>query len=75
MVNVCYCYYAPFLTKIIPVHKKGPKNNIENYRPIATLCSTSKIFERLILNRILELEFSNKVDLTGKQQHGFKKNP
>ena len=44
-----------------------------NYRPIATLCSASKIFERLILNRILELEFLNNVDLTEKLQHGFKK--
>ena len=32
-----------------------------------------KVFERLILNRIGQLEILNKVDLTGKQQHGFKK--
>ena len=62
------------VSKITPIHKKGPKQNIENYRPIANLCSTSKIFERLILNRILDLEFQNKTDITGKQQHGFKKN-
>ena len=44
------------VAKIIPVHKKGSKSMIENYRPVANLCSASKIFERLILNRILQLE-------------------
>ena len=33
------------VSKIIPIFKKGNKNEIENYRPIANLCSTSKIFE------------------------------
>ena len=62
------------ISKIIPIHKKGPKNHVENYRPIANLCSTSKIFERLILKRIQTIELENNIDLTGKQQHGFKKN-
>ena len=61
------------VSKIIPIHKKGPKCNVENYRPIANLCSTSKIFERLILNKLKSIEFLNNTDLTGKQQHGFKK--
>ena len=38
-------------SKIIPVHKKGNKANIKNYRPVANLCRTPKIFERLILNK------------------------
>ena len=61
------------IAKIIPIHKKGPKNAIENYRPIANLCSTTKIFERLILKRIQSIELENNTDITGKQQHGFKK--
>ena len=40
---------------------------------MANLCSASKIFERLILNRISHLEALNSVDITGKGQHGFKK--
>ena len=61
------------LAKTIPIHKKGPKKDIENYRPIANLCSTSKVFEKLILKRIMEIQKLNNVDITGKQQHGFKK--
>ena len=62
------------ISKTIPIHKKGPKQNIENYRPISNLCSTSKVFERLILSRIKSLEQLNNVDITGVNQHGFKKN-
>ena len=59
--------------RIIPLHKKGNRNQVENYRPIANLCSSSKIFERLILNRLLEIEKENAVDFSGPTQHGFKK--
>ena len=62
------------ISKIIPIFKKGSKNQIENYRPIANLCSASKVFEKLILKQIRYLESKNKLDLTGKQQHGFKRN-
>jgi hypothetical protein len=62
------------ISKITPIFKKGNKNQIENYRPIANLCSISKVFEKLILRQINYLETTNALDLTGKQQHGFKKN-
>jgi hypothetical protein len=61
------------VSKIIPIFKKGNVNLIENYRPIANLCSASKIFEKLILKQFNYLESKNSLDLTGKQQHGFKK--
>ena len=61
------------IAKIIPIHKKGSINNIENDRPVACLCSTTKIFESLILNRINKLEALNKINLAEKQQHGFTK--
>ena len=60
------------ISKIIPIHKKGPKTNIENYRPIANLCSMTKVFEQLIINRIREIEKLNLIDITGNPQHGFK---
>ena len=62
------------ISKVIPIHKKGPSTEIQNYRPISNLCSCSKIYEKLILARINSLEKSNNIDLTGKSQHGFKPN-
>jgi hypothetical protein len=49
-----------------PIHKKGPKDVVTNYRPISNLNSLSKIFERCMLNRISGLETD------GPNQHGFK---
>ena len=69
--NTCVVPEQWKISKIMPIFKKGCKNAIENYRPIANLCSASKIFEKLILKQIHYLESTNKLDLTGKQQHGF----
>ena len=62
------------VSKIVPIFKKGSKVEIENYRAIENLCSTSKNFEKFILKQIHYLESTNKLDLTGKNQHGFKRN-
>ena len=62
------------IAKVAPIHKKGLKCDIENYRPIANLCSSSKLFEKLILKRMSQIENLTGIDLTGKQQHGFKRN-
>ena len=60
------------VSKTIPVFKnKGDRKDIENYIPISNLCSCSKIVEKLILNRILDLQVEHYVDLTGTNQHGF----
>ena len=61
------------VSKIIPTFKKGNNIQIENYRPIANLCSSSKIFEKLILNRLMQIQVENDIDLTHRSQHGFKK--
>jgi hypothetical protein len=31
-------------SRILPLHKKGKKNLVENYRPISNLCAGSKVF-------------------------------
>ena len=61
------------IAKVRPLHKKGPKKNIANYRPISNLSSITKNFERLVLERINEIQRREGCDLTGKSQHGFKK--
>lgn len=54
---------------IIPVHKKGPKTKIENYRPISKLITVAKVFEDLVLDSIYPL-VSRGIPET---QHGFLK--
>ena len=60
-------------SRILPLYKKGDRRLVANYRPISNLCAGSKIFERLILKRILEVEADLGTDLSGTTQHGFKK--
>ena len=61
-------------SRILPLYKKGKKNQVENYRPISNLCAGSKVLERLILARLLDIDEHLGCELTGKNQHGFKKN-
>ena len=61
------------ISRIIPIPKSGDPHKIENYRPISNLCSASKIFEKLILKRLTQIEKENNCSLTGISQHGFKK--
>ena len=39
---------------IIPVFKSGDKSSLKNYRPISLLCSTSKVLESLIYNKVIK---------------------
>ena len=55
------------LANIIPIHKKGSKDDIENYRPISLTCLVMKIFERIIREDLL-LRTAHLID---KRQHGF----
>lgn len=54
--------------RVLPLHKKGSKSEVINYRPISNVCSLSKIYERCILQR-LEQEAPN---CEGQHQHGFR---
>ena len=37
---------------VIPIHKKDDPKNKSNYRPISLLCNISKIFERLVHQKL-----------------------
>ena len=58
------------IAKIIPLHKSGDTMNITNYRPVSVLPVFSKIFERLVYNRLIS--FIEKHDLLYKFQFGFR---
>ena len=55
---------------VIPIYKKGDKKKPNNYRPITTLHNLSKVFERVILNRILS--FCDRNHILPKSQYGFR---
>ena len=55
---------------MFPVHKKGYKHLLKNYRPISLLPIADKIFERLLYDRIFECFIPN--NLISKNQPGFR---
>ena len=52
---------------MFPVHKKGDKRNVANYRGITSLCAGSKLLEILVGDII----FSASKSYTSPNQHGF----
>ena len=52
---------------VVPVHKKGSKADIENYRPISLTSIVVKILERIIRDRLM-VRCSGSID---QRQHGF----
>ena len=59
------------LGRITPIHKKGCKLLVNNYRPVCNLSPFSKIFERIVYNRMLE--YIEKYNIFSSIQFGFRK--
>ena len=57
---------------ITPVHKKDDKTDINNYRPVCSLSPFSKIFEKIIHNKMIN--FLDKFNILSDTQYGFRKN-
>ena len=55
---------------IVPIHKKGDKQVLKNYRPVSLLPVCGKVFERLIFNEIFSFLLEN--NLVSPNQSGFK---
>lgn len=55
---------------VIPLHKKGSKNSKTNYRPISTIHTIGKIFEKSMYNRLVK--FTQAFDLITANQFGFR---
>ena len=56
-------------TNIVPIHEKGDKQTLENYRPVSVLPICGKILERLLFNEIINFFIENKLS---SNQSGFK---
>ena len=49
-------------SKVAPIHKKGLKSLIKNYRPIITILAIfSKVFEKLVFNTLFSFFLQNKL--------------
>lgn len=55
---------------IVPIHKSGSQNVVENYRGVSILCCLSKVFEKLIHKMMYHAASS----IISEFQHGFVKN-
>ena len=59
-------------SQVFPLFKKGNKTEMSDYRPVSILTSFSKIFEKVIYNRLLQHTKEN--NITDTDQYGFKNN-
>ena len=59
-------------SEIIPVHKKGNRMDITNFRPISLLTSFSKILEKVIYARLYQHIDQNNILAT--EEFGFRNN-
>jgi hypothetical protein len=57
------------MANVVPIFKKGDKSSVKNYRPVSLLPILSKVMERCVYNKIINIVMPK---LT-KVQHGFLK--
>ena len=57
---------------VIPLHKKGSLNDVENYRGITLLSALGKVFTRMINNRLTD--WSDRYFVLIEAQAGFRAN-
>uniref|UniRef100_A0A672G3Z8 Reverse transcriptase domain-containing protein n=1 Tax=Salarias fasciatus TaxID=181472 RepID=A0A672G3Z8_SALFA len=60
------------VAKIIPLFKKGNKNDFSNYRPVALLSQFSKVLEKLFVIRLNK--FIETYKILSPSQYGFRAN-
>ena len=70
--NILFTGIYPNIWKIAnvtPIHKKGEKNLVKNYRSISLLPICSKIFEKILSAQFYSYQVNH--DLISKNQSGF----
>ena len=68
-LNTAHIPHEWKIHKICPILKGGDRSNVCNYRPISLLCTTSKVPEKAVYNRIISFIRPK----LSKQQFGFLK--
>lgn len=64
--------YFPNLFKqalVYPLHKKGDRENVDNYRQISQIGALAKLYEKIVATAIIDFLTQN--NLINKDQHGF----
>ena len=59
------------ISKVTPIHKEGPTDDVNNYRPISLLSIFDKIIEKVMYKRLYNFLQSN--NILFKNQFGFRK--
>ena len=57
--------------RVNPIHKSGPTDDIDNYRPISVISIFSKIFEKMTYARMLS--FISRFNILSSCQYGFRR--
>ncbi|CAB3992421.1 Hypothetical predicted protein, partial [Paramuricea clavata] len=57
--------------RVTPLHKKGPRNLLNNYRPISILPVVSKVFEKVLYEQLHDYLVTN--NLLSQHQFGFRR--
>jgi len=60
------------IAKVCAIYKNGHKTDINNYKPISVLHSFSKIYEKLVYNRLSQ--YVEKFCILNDCQFGFRSN-
>ena len=69
-INTCIFPDEWKCSKVIPLFKQGPRNELNNYRPISIIPVVAKVFERIIYDQVEA--FVNDNNLLFNSQSGFR---
>lgn len=58
------------VSRIVPLHKKGDKKLVNNYRPICNISSLSKLFEKCLTRKLTSIFTFDQ--LMGTHQHAYR---
>ena len=68
--NILTTGIYPEFSNVTPIHKKGSKQLIKNYRPISSLPICGKVFEKIVFKHLYNYLVSN--NLITNNQSGFR---